>query len=118
MNASPRQTFTRGRAVEFMAYNLLISKGYHAVMSAGTESPVDLIAWRHGSNQILIKTERARTKFRSPTAVAGYYAGDIAALRVMTVPPFADRHLWVWDVWKGWRFFEVLTGGICEVADV
>ena len=36
----------------------------------------------------------------------------------MVVPPFSDRQFWIWDVWYGWRFFEVLSGGICEVDDV
>ena len=118
MTGTPRQTFTRGRAVEYMAKTVLEKKGYHVIRSAGDRSPVDLVAWRCGGNQILIKTERARTKIQTPTAIAGHYAGDLAALRAMVVPPFSDRQFWVWDVWYGWRFFEVLSGGICEVDDV
>jgi hypothetical protein len=115
MNAAPKQHFTRGRAVEYMAYNLLLAKGYHAVMSAGKTSPVDIIAWRCGGDQILVKTERAKTRLNTPELVARRYAPDLAALRAMAVPPFADRHLWVWDAWHDWRFFSVFTGGICEV---
>ena len=118
MTHIPRQTYTRGRAVEYMAYHLLLSKGYHAVLCAGTTTPVDLVAWRCGGQQILIKTERARTKIQTPTAVAGHYAGDLAALRAMVVPPVSLRQFWIWDVWYGWRFFEVMAGGICEVNDV
>ncbi len=118
MTGDPRQTFTRGREVEHMAHSLLLSKGYHAVLCAGTTTPVDIVAWRCSGQQIHVKTERARTKLRTPAEVARCYAGDLAALRTMVVPPLAERQLWVWDVWYGWRFFDVLSGGICEVDDV
>jgi len=100
-----------------MAYNLLIAKGYQVVRCAGTQFPADLIAWQHSGHQLLVKTERARTQIGNPATVAMRYRGDLDALRALALPHFARVQLWVWDGHSAWRYFDVMAGGICEVAD-
>ncbi|MCX6698000.1 MAG: hypothetical protein NTV84_10740 [Methanoregula sp.] len=114
---TPRDTFTRGRAVEFLAKTILEKRGYYVIRSAGSGSPVDLVAWRCSGPHILVKAERSRNKIHALTGVAAQYRGDIDALRAITLPPLAQRQLWVWNWRSGWRFFEVMAGGISEVAD-
>jgi len=115
--SSCRDTFTRGRAVEYLAKTFLEKRGYHVIRSAGDQSPVDLVAWRCSGQQLLVKTERVRTPIRTPATVAVRFRGDIDALRAITLPPFAQRQLWCWHMHTGWRFYDVMAGGISEVAD-
>jgi hypothetical protein len=112
-----RDTFTRYRAVEHIAYRLLLSKGYHAVLCAGTTTPFDLVAWRCSGQHILVKAERSRNPIHNLTEVTTQYRGDIDALRAIALPSFAQRQLWVWHLHTGWRFFDIMAGGISEVAD-
>ncbi len=112
-----RDTFTRGRAVEHIAYRLLLSKGYHAVLCAGMTTPFDLVAWRCSGQHLLVKAERSRRPIHNLAEVMAHYRGDIDALRAIALPPFAQRQLWVWHLYAGWRFFDIMAGGISEVAD-
>ena len=112
-----RDIFTRGRAVEYLAKTFLETRGYHVVRSAGEQSPVDLVAWRCSGQQLLVKTERVRTPIRTPASVAVRFRGDIDALRAIALPPFAQRQLWCWHMHTGWRFYDVMAGGISEVVD-
>jgi hypothetical protein len=112
-----RDTFTRYRAVEYLAKTYLLDRGYHVVLSAGEQSPLDLVAWRCSGQHILVKAERSRRQIHNLAEVTTQYRGDIDALRAMALPSFAQRQLWVWHLHTGWRFFDIMAGGISEVAD-
>jgi Holliday junction resolvase len=110
----PRRT--RGREVEFMARDLLRSRGYHVVQSAGSGSLPDLVAWQPQEHLLLVQAKRPRTPLLT-AAVAKRYEQDLAALRRIPLPFRASVQLWTWTERDGWRFFDVLRGGICEVKE-
>jgi Holliday junction resolvase len=110
-----RTCYTRGRAVEYLARDLLRSKGFQVIRSAGSKSPVDLIAWRGGESPVLIQVKRTRSRIDSVVDIAEKYREDIEALRAIELPREGAVHLWVWTDKQAWRFYEVLHGGILEV---
>jgi Holliday junction resolvase len=110
-----RTRFTRGRAVEYLARDLLKSKGFQVIRSAGSASPVDLIAWRSGETPVLIQVKRTRSRIGSIVGIAEKYREDIEALRAIDLPRDGAAHLWVWTDMESWRFYEILHGGILEV---
>lgn len=112
-----RTHYTRGREVEYLARDRLKTQGFQVFRSAGAHSPVDLIAWRRSGYPFLLQVRRTRNLLDHPALVARFYHADIEALRSIDLPHFASMQLWVWIERRGWRFFDVMPGGICEVAD-
>jgi Archaeal holliday junction resolvase (hjc). len=112
-----RTTYTRGREVVYMAREMLISNGYHVIRCAASKSPVDLVAWREHEYPVFLQVKRSRVHLSDPRTVVQTYRDDIDAFRTITCPHMASRYLWVWEGRRGWRFFHVLQGGICEVSD-
>ena len=117
MNPMPPARRTRGREVEFMARDLLRSRGYHVIQSAQPSSLPDLVAWQPHEHLLLVQAKRLR-KPLLPAAVAQIYEQDLAALRRMPLPFRASVQLWTWTEREGWRFFDVLRGGICGKEDI
>ena len=109
--------YSRGRDTEYLARDLLILHGYQVVRSAGSHTPIDLVAWQDGGHPLLIQVKR-NTKHQDKTLVVERtYSKVITELREMPRPMRSDIELWVWAPLKGWRFYSVLTDGICEVLD-
>jgi len=112
----PAQTnYTKGREVEYLARDLLVSKGYQVLRSAGSHSPIDLIAWQDTGHPLLVQVKRNKIPLDRTARVAQKYRDDIGALRTMARPTGSTVELWVWTPHKGWRFYSILPGGICEV---
>jgi hypothetical protein len=100
-----------------MARDLLRSRGYHVIQSARPDSLPDLVAWRPNEHPLLVQAKRPRNPLL-PAALAETYAQDLAALRGMPLPFRASAQLWTWTEKEGWRFFDVLRGGICGKEDI
>jgi len=77
---------------------------------------VDLIAWRRFGRLVFIQVKRTRTPLDHPAQVIRRFHDDIEALRAMDRPYFVSMQLWLWTDLQGWRFFDIMQGGICEVA--
>jgi len=116
-NISARTNYTKGREVEYLARDHLIAMGYQVIRSAGSLSPIDLVAWQDSGSPVLIQVKRNKTHLDGAVLVAQAYRRDIEALRSMARPNGSNVELWVWTPHKGWRFYSILPGGICEVGD-
>ena len=114
---SARTTYTKGREVEYLARDLLVAEGYQVVRNAGSLSPIDLVAWQDSGHPVLIQVKRNKTHLDGTVLIAQAYRRDIEALRRMARPIGSNVELWVWTPHKGWRFYSILPGGICEVTD-
>ena len=118
LNTMPaRTTYTKGREVEYLARDLLIAGGYQVVRNAGSLSPIDLVAWQDSGHPVLVQVKRNKTHLDGTALIAQAYRRDIEALRRMARPVGSNVELWVWTLNKGWRFYSILPGGICEVSD-
>ncbi len=113
-----RTNYNRSREVEYMARDLLRSNGYQVIRSSGSQSPVDLIAWREHDYPIFLQIKRTRIHLTHAGKVAQTYHDDLDAFRKIICPHMGTRHLWIWEDRHSWRFFHVLQSGICEVSDV
>jgi hypothetical protein len=87
------------------------------VRPSGSQVPVDLIAWKQEGDILIIQVKRARSPVGNAFRVAKEYHCDLQAFRAIKRPHFARTQLWLWTGCNGWRYFLVLTGGICEVSD-
>jgi Holliday junction resolvase-like predicted endonuclease len=118
LNPMPaRTTYTKGREVEYLARDLLVAGGYQVVRNAGSLSPIDLVAWKESGHPVFVQVKRNKTHIDGTALIAQAYRRDIEALRRMARPVGSDVELWVWTLNKGWRFYSILPGGICEVSD-
>jgi Holliday junction resolvase len=114
---SARTNYTKGREVEYLARDLLVAKGYQVLRSAGSHSPIDLVAWQDAGHPLFVQVKRSNTLLDGTARVAQTYRYDIEALRAVARPTGSTMELWVWTPHEGWRFYSILTGGICEVID-
>lgn len=112
---SAQTNYTKGREVEYLARDLLIAGGYQVLRSAGSHSPIDLVAWQDTGHPLIIQVKRNKIRLDGTARVAQKYRHDIEALRCMPKPNGSSVELWVWTPHKGWHFYSVLPGGICEV---
>jgi len=112
-----QSNYSRGRDTEYLARNLLVLHGYQVVRSAGSHTPIDLVAWQDGGHPLLIQVKRNSRHLDRTLLVEREYANVIRSLREMPRPIKADVELWVWAPLKGWHFYSVLTDGISEVLD-
>jgi hypothetical protein len=110
----PRERYTRGRAIGYMARDYLRGWGYWVVLSTGSRDPVDLVAWKD-PGVLFVKVGRLRRRVPAVSDIARQFSGDIAALRKIRPPLTSTIHLWVWTTGEGWRFYQVLPGGIMEL---
>ena len=51
---SAQSNYSRGRDTEYLARDLLVLHGYQVVRSAGSHTPIDLVAWQDGGHLSLI----------------------------------------------------------------
>jgi Holliday junction resolvase len=112
-----RTNYTKGREVEYLARDLLIARGYQVIRSAGSHSPVDLVAWQDSGHPVLVQVKRNKTHLEGVVPISQAYRHDIVILRNMARPTGSAVELWVWTPHEGWRFYSVLPGGICEVTN-
>ena len=112
-----QSNYSRGRDTEYLAREMLIRHGYQVVRSAGSHTPIDLVAWQDGGHPRLIQVKRNSRHLDRTLLVEREYASVIRSLREMSRPIKADVELWVWAPLKGWHFYSVLSDGISEVLD-
>lgn len=114
---SAQSNYSRGRDTEYLARDLLVLHGYQVVRSAGSHTPIDLVAWQDGGHPLLIQVKRNSNHHSRTLLVEREYASVIRSLREMSRPIKADVELWVWAPLKGWHFYSILSDGISEVLD-
>jgi hypothetical protein len=112
----PVRYYLRNRQVECLARDLLKKQGYLVVRSAGTNAPVDLVAWNGDDSLLFVRTGRTRSSFTNPMAlVTARFRHEVDTLRRLPRLPYLTVQLWVFFDHQGWRFFEVFPGGVVEV---
>lgn len=111
------ENYRRGRFVEYMARDHLRKAGCTTVRSAGSRSPVDLIAWSE-SVMRFIQVKRTQQFVGGVQMAATMYRQEIKRLQALPKPQFPGSkiQLWVFVADGTWRCFDVLPGGIQEVG--
>jgi len=104
-----------GRAAEAMAYALLHKRGYHVIRSMRYSSMVHLVAWCDNGRPLFVHVKRTRQEVAGASEVAAHWRHDITALQAIPRWEGVSVQLWVHAGPRGWRFFEILPGGILEV---
>ena len=112
---APPTNHNRGRAVEAMAFALLRKRGYHVIRSMRYSSVVHLVAWCDNSRPLFIHVKRTRQEVAGAIEAAALWRSDVAALQTLPRWDGVSVQLWVHAGPRGWRFFEVLPGGVLEV---
>ena len=112
-----RSNYSRGRDTEYLARDLLILHGFQVVRSAGSHTPIDLVAWQDGGHPRLIQVKRSNSHLDETVRVTRAYRQDIEALRTISRPRGSTVELWVRTPHKGWQFYSILHSGICEVMN-
>ena len=107
--------YHRGRGIEYLARDYLLDRGYHVIRSAGTQGPVDLVAWGHSRRVLFVQTKRSRRHIGSTHEVVKTFHPDFEDLRLLPRPDQTGVQLWLYQDQMGWRFFDVLPGGVKEV---
>ena len=108
--------YTRGRRVEYLARDRLRQKGYCVIRSAGSRTPVDLVAGKH--RQVLfVQTKRARRPLTDARSVLSRFQPEIIRLQDVYRKVELPVELWIYTDREGWRFFTVHPGGIAEVSE-
>lgn len=112
----PGPSYTRGRRVEYLARDRLRARGFCVIRSAGSRTPVDLVAGRN--RQVLfVQTRRTRRPLSDTRAVVSRFSREIARLQSVLRKVDLPVQLWLFSDREGWRFFNVYSGGIVEVSD-
>ena len=112
---APAAYHHRVRAVEAMAFSLLCKRGYSVIRSMRYSSAVHLVAWCDWSRPLFVHVKRTRLDVAGAIAVSALWRDDIAALQAIPRWDGVSVQLWLYGGPRGWRFFEVLPGGITEV---
>lgn len=105
----------RDREASFLARDLLIQKGYTIIRTTGESSPLDLIAWQGRGYPLLILTRRTRANLETPGDVLRAFRRILHPLLSLERPCQARIQFWLYADPQGWRFFDVMPGGIAEV---
>jgi len=110
------RNYTRGRRVEYLARDRLRQRGFCVIRSAGSRTPVDLVAGKH--RQVLfVQTKRTRLPLSDARSVLSRFQSEIARLQEVYRTVELPVELWVYTDQEGWRFFTVHPGGILEVSE-
>lgn len=105
-----------GRATEYLAREILESRGYRVMRSGSRDSAFHMMACRDRGEIIFIRIKRTRFSPATIEEVAQRWSYEIGQLRNLT--PLSDSvQFWVRSGLQGWRFYEVLRGGIREVKE-
>ena len=88
----------KGRRLEWKARDELRKEGYLVVRSAGSRTPIDLIAI--GLNKILLVQVKA-TKIKDTTLQS--FTKDIQQLEEIPCPQCCIKELWIWYNNNGWK---------------
>lgn len=109
------RNYTRGRRVEYLARDRLRDRGFCVIRSAGSRTPVDLVAGKH-REVVFVQTKRLRRPVSDVHAVAARFRNDIIQLQGVYRRVELPVQLWIYTDREGWRFFDVHPGGIAEVC--
>ena len=110
------RNYTRGRRVEYLARDRLRQRGFCVIRSAGSRTPVDLVAGKH--RQVLfVQTKRTRRPLTDARSVLSRFQSEITRLQEVYRKVELPVELWVYTDREGWRFFTVHPGGIAEVSE-
>jgi len=95
--------YSRGARIEYRAVQHLEHVGYFCVRSAGSHSPVDVVAVGPAGIR-LIQIKRAKDGYLSP----GELETAREQLRTLPCPAGVSREIWVWKDRLGWIRQEVV----------
>lgn len=98
-----------------MARDWLRNRGFCVIRSAGSRTPVDLVAGKH--RQVLfVQTKRTHRPLPNARSVVSRYQNEITRLQALHRKVELPVELWLYTDREGWRFFTVYPGGIAEVS--
>jgi hypothetical protein len=112
----PSRSLLRNRKAEYMARDLLRDRGYDVVRSAGTDSPVDLVAWKDDGSVLFVRTARSRRSFEGVGDLSFRFRREIATLRRIPGRATLSVEFWVYFDHEGWRVFSVYRNGMVEAV--
>lgn len=111
---SHRITTPQGRVAEYLALEVLRSRGYTVIRSASQESLIHLVAWRGRDRPVFVRIRRSRRPARLAADVVSRWPEDIRELRMLLRRLDGSIQLWIYST-QGWQIYEILPGGIAEV---
>ncbi len=93
--------YQRGVRLEYLARTLLRQHGYAVIRSAGSHSPIDLVAFK-AREVLLVQVKKAGQPLRLP----------LQQLRAWPAPPHTRKQVWVYEPARGrtkarWRVIEL-----------
>lgn len=106
----------RGKA-EAEVLCILHTRGYRVGRISDGNAP-RLIAALRENEVLFVLAVRSRYGIRDVHAISEKYLVEIAFLRRVARGDAFRKQLWVSVPQKGWRVFEILSGGMMEVRDV
>lgn len=106
---------TRGRRVEFLARDRLRERGFCVIRTAGSRTPVDMVAGKY-RQVLLVQTRRTRRPLAGAHSVVCRFHEEITRLQALHRKVELPVELWLYTDREGWRFFTVHRGGIAEVS--
>lgn len=88
---SRRSNYVRGYEVERRVVQELTAQGYHVVRSAGSHTPVDIVAWNE-QEVVFIQVKRCK----SPDLLERSIKQGIKDLSLIKLPTNGRAEVWVW----------------------
>ena len=112
-----RPLVSRSRKIVFFARDILAGEGYTVVRNSAVLPPVDLVAWKTGSDILFIQIRRTRRPVGNARTVADKFHTDLNHLQHMPKPRHAKVQIWLFSVKDGWKTYDVHPGGLMEAGD-
>ncbi len=91
------KNYIRGRTIEYKCIKELGNQGFVCIRTAGSHSPVDVIAIRY-DRILLIQCKRQK---KDIDINYGYEVQELVDIQIDN--PFVEKWLWVWIDRKGWK---------------
>jgi len=110
-----RNTPHRARTAEYLARDLLRSRGYTVLRSIDADFLVNLVAWTPAGAPLMIRVASTRRELSGAAQIATLWHNEIRELRALPLPAGGSVQLWISADRKGWHIYQVLPGGIVEV---
>ena len=106
--------YRKGSLAEYEACHLLKQQGWIVSRWFGNPSPPDLFAARN-AEILLVMVRHSRTPVPDAHAIVVLYGNEMDRLRSVGDPGFVQKECWVHAPPDGWKYYEVLPGGIRRI---
>ena len=109
-----KNTPHRARIAEYLARDLLLSRGYTVLRSIDADFLVNLVAWTPAGGPVMIRVTSTRRELSGAAQAATLWNDEIRALRALPLPAGGSVQIWISTDRKGWHIYQVLVcGRVC-----